>query len=56
MPFTLIIGIILIISIAILIFGFIKKIRILKYFGIAASVIAVLLISYLIVALTFSNM
>ena len=56
MPFTLIIGIILIISIITLIFGLIKKINTFKYLGLAGTVIAVLLVAYLIVGLTYSSM
>lgn len=48
MPIFLIIVIILIASIIISIFGFIKKIRTLKYIGIAGIIITVLLLAYIL--------
>jgi hypothetical protein len=56
MPFTVIIGIILIISIIIIIVGFTKKIRFLKYIGVTGTSVSILLLVFFITLLSFSDM
>jgi uncharacterized membrane protein YecN with MAPEG domain len=56
MAFTAIIGIILLISVIITAFGFIKKIKILRYLGIFGIITTFLLLAFLIIGFYFSDM